>query len=364
MYVNTVGRRIAPVLLAALLPALPARATQLMFDVLGERISYDTMVGQPGRYTTALWMNTSNVHPAYAWIPGQLDDIGPRTITLSSNDNSTTFNMELTGVVYGGISSNLTKTTAPSGEGGSAAGAEQGSSYTIYSGAAQSYGTEMYQSTSTARHSPFTIVRPLFNLDTTALLAALKGLPSGTYTAALPLSYRYKVLYEQGGTWSHEIRPLVLTFQVKYLGLSLNEITVTGTGEMKTDYTEHSTEVTGNTSWTVSATGMIPAGISMKFAQPDHLFEMKPTVATEKSGTQSIPYNLTINNTDSVMGNDDPNTLVQNGKLTAGADTVIIKPASGTESLKFELKADFTQGYIPSGTYTDQFTVLFQVVVE
>lgn len=352
-------------LLAALLPAVPAQATQLLFDVLGERISYDTMVGQPGRYTTALWMNTSKVGPAYAWVPGQLDTSGPTTITLSGNGHSTTFDLELKGVVYGGISGNLAKVTAPSGIGGSAAGAQEGSSYTVYSGAAQSFGTEMYQSTTTARHSPFTMVRPLFNLDTTALLAALKGLPSGTYTAALPLSYRYKVQYEQGGVWSHEIRPLALTFQVQYLGLSLDKITVTGTGNITPVYEQHSSRVSGETSWTVSATGMMPAGISMTFEQPDRQFEMKPAVASEKqSSAQVIPYNLTINNTNSVMGSGEPNTLVQNGKIIAGADTVIIKPASGTERLDFKLDADFSQGYIPSGTYMDQFTVMFQVVVE
>ena len=163
MYVNSVGRLIAFIVLA-LLPVLPASATQLMFDVTGTRINHDTMIGQPGRYTTALWMNTSNVHPAYAWIPGQLDTVGSQKITLSGNGGkSLPFDLELTGVVYGGIS--MAPDTPPSGQGGSAAGAQEGNSYTVYSGVAQSYSSQMYQSKSTARYSPFTLVRPLFHLD-------------------------------------------------------------------------------------------------------------------------------------------------------------------------------------------------------
>ena len=359
MYVNSVGRLIAFIVLA-LLPVLPASATQLMFDVTGTRINHDTMIGESGRYTTALWMNTSNVHPAYAWIPGQLDTVGSQVITLSGNGKTTTFNLELTGIVYGGIS--MAPDTPPSGQGGNAAGAQEGNSYTVYSGVAQSYSSQMYQSTSTARYSPFTLVRPLFDLDRTKLLTALKDLPSGTYTAALPLSYRYKVQYEQNGVWTYEVRPLTLTLQVKYRARSLDEITVTGTGHITPEYGKLNNTVTGETRWTVTAKGMMPAGISMHFVEPTRKFAMKRSDA--RVSDPVIPYNLTINNTNSRMGDGESNALVRKGVLIPGAETVIIKPASGIEHLEFMLNADFTSKYIPSGAYTDQFTVMFQVVIE
>ena len=362
MYVNSVGRLIAFIVLA-LLPVLPASATQLMFDVTGTRINHDSLVGQPGRYTTALWMNTSNVHPAYAWIPGQLDTVGSQEITLSGNGGkSLPFDLELRGVVYGSISGHFTLKDAPTGQSGGAGGAPKGNSYAIYNGGAQSYGRQMYESTSTVRYSPFTLVRPLFDLDPKALLDALKELPSGTYTAALPLSYRYKVQYEQGGVWTYEVRPLTLTLQVKYRARSLDEITVTGTGHITPEYGKLNNTVTGKTCWTVTAKGMMPAGISMRFMEPTQKFAMKQSVA--RVGDPVIPYNLTINNTNSVMGEGEPNVLVREGTLESGAETVIIKPASGIEQLEFMLNADFTSKYIPSGAYTDQFTVMFQVVIE
>ena len=168
--------------------------------------------------------------------------------------------------------------------------------------------------------------------------------------------------YEQGGVWTYEVRPLTLTLQVKYRARSLDEITVTGTGHITPEYGKLNNTVTGKTCWTITAKGMMPAGISMRFMEPTQKFAMKRSDA--RVSDPVIPYNLTINNTNSVMGEGEPNVLVREGTLESEAETVIIKAASGIEHLDFILEADFTSKYIPSGAYTDQFTVMFQVVIE
>lgn len=349
-------------LLALLLPVLPVQASQLYFDVTSTRMNYHSMVGAVGQHTTAGWMNAVGVHPAYAWIPGQLDSTGASTVTLNGTGGNLNLSVDLKGIVYGGIPAGFTNAPAPAGLAGSALASVQGNSFAVYGGPAQSYASQMYQRSGSDAHTPFTMMRPIFAVNTDELITALQGLPSGTYTGTLPMSYRYRVQYQQGGTWSYEVRSIPLTVQVKYVARALERITVTGTGAFTPVYTEGTTEVTGQTSWNVIASGMMPAGIHMRFQQPDKRFAMTKSGAA--ADAPDIPYNLKINNTNSEMGTGDPQILITNGALTSGADQVIIKPVSGVEQIGFSLDADFASGFVPGGEYTDQFTVMFEVVIE
>ena len=349
-------------LLALLLPVLPVQASQLYFDVTGTRMNHHSMVGAVGQHTTAGWMNAAGVHPAYAWIPGQLDSTGATNLTLNGAGGSLPLSVELKGIVYGGIPVGFTTVAAPAGLAGSALASVQGNSYAVYGGTAQSYANQMYQSSDDHAHTPFTLMRPIFAVNTSDLVTALQGLPSGTYTGVLPMSYRYRVQYQKGGIWSYEVRPFSLTVQVKYVARALERIAVTGTGAFTTTYTEGTTEVTGQTSWDVIASGMMPEGIHMRFQQPEKRFAMtKPGAAADDP---DIPYNLVVNNTNSVMGAGDPQNLITDGVLAPDAKRVIIKPASGVEQIGFSLDADFASGFVPGGNYTDQFTLMFEVVIE
>ena len=352
--------RLSGCLLAWLL-AGPVQASLLLLDVTADRVNYSSLQGAAGQQTTAGWIPASP-HPAHAWIPGQLDTIGRQTLSLSSSDGNTVdISLVLKGIVYGGISG-FNQVSPPPGLGGSAGGSVQGNSYAIYSGAANAFASQMYQAAS-GTTTPFTLVRPIFDLNESAMLAALNGKPSGTYNGTLTVKYRYRVQYTAGGIWTYEVRPLVLTVQIRYLAQVLDSLTMVGNGVFTPKYTVHSTEVTGETSWTFNATGAMPAGIYMMFmTPPDKRFAMTKTGAAK--GDPDLPYNLMISNDNSAMGGGSPNQLITNGVLAPGARRVVIVPTNGVEQLGFSLKASFRSDYVTSGTYSDQIPLMFGVVIE
>lgn len=339
----------------------PVQASLLLLDVTTDRVNYSSLQGAVGQQTTAGWIPASPP-PAHAWIPGQLDTTGAQTVSLSGSDgNAVVINLDLRGVVYGGISG-FDQDAPPPGLGGTASGSVQGNSYAIYSGAPRTFAAQMYQSASGTK-SPFTLVRPIFALDESAVLAALDGQASGTYNGTLTVNYRYRVQYTPGGIWTYEVRPLVLPVRINYRAQVLDSLTMVGSGVFTPKYTVHATEVTGETSWTFNATGTMPAGIYMMFmTPPGKRFAMTRTGAAESD--PDLPYNLVISNDNSAMGRGSPRQLISNGVLAPGARRVVIVPTTGVEQLGFSLKADFRSGYAISGTYTDQIPLMFGVVIE
>ena len=354
--------RLSGCLLAWLL-AGPVQASLLLLDVTADRVNYSSLQGAAGQQTTAGWIPASPA-PAHAWIPGQLRTIGPQRLSLSSSDGNTVdINLDLKGIVYGGISG-FNQVSPPTGLGGSAGGSVQGNSYAIHSGGSDAFASQMYQAAS-GTTTPFTLVRPIFDLDESAVLAALNGQPTGTYHGTLTVNYRYRVKYASGSGnyWTYEARPLVLTVQIRYLAQVLDSLTMVGNGVFTPKYTVHSTEVTGETSWTFNATGTMPAGIYMMFmTPPGKRFAMTKTGAAE--GDPDLPYNLMISNDNSAMGRGSPNQLITDGMLAPGARRVVIVPTNGVEQLGFSLKANFRSGYVTSGTYSDQIPLMFGVVIE
>lgn len=352
--------RLSGCLLAWLL-AGPVQASLLLLDVTTDRVNYSSLQGAVGQQTTAGWIPAAP-NPAHAWIPGQLATTGPQRLSLSSGDGNTVdISLALRGIVYGGISG-FNQASPPPGLGGSAGGWVQGNSYAIHSGAANAFASQMYQAAS-GTTTPFTLVRPIFDLNESAVLTALNGRPSGTYHGTLTVNYRYRVQYTSGGIWTYEVRPLVLPVQIRYRDQVLDSLTMVGNGVFTPKYTVNSTEVTGETSWTFTATGTMPAGIYMMFmTPPGKRFAMTKIRATE--GDPDLPYNLVVSNDNSAMGRGSPNQLITDGVLAPGARRVVIVPTNGVEQLGFSLKANFRSGYVTSGTYSDQIPLMFGVVIE
>ena len=353
--------RLSGCLLAWLL-AGPVQASLLLLDVTTDRVNYSSLQGAVGQQTTAGWIPAAP-NPAHAWIPGQLATTGPQRLSLSSSDGSTVdISLDLRGIVYGGISG-FNQASPPPGLGGTASGSVQGNSYAIYSGAARTFANQMYQTASGGSTTPFTLVRPIFALDESAVLTALDGRETGTYHGTLTVNYRYRVQYTSGGIWTYEVRPLVLPVQIRYRARVLDSLTMVGNGVFTPKYTVNSTEVTGETSWTFTATGTMPAGIYMMFmTPPGKRFAMTKIRATE--GDPDLPYNLVVSNDNSAMGSGSPNQLITDGVLAPGARRVVIVPTNGVEQLGFSLKANFRSGYVTSGIYTDQIPLMFGLVIE
>jgi len=354
------------------LASLPTPASQLLVDVTGDRLNYTSAVATGSAQTTATWSNI-DVNPVYAWQPGQLTQgLGSQTLTLTGGSESVSLTLNVLGLAYGGIPSGFTEQSAPTGlDSNTVTGKREANTMVIDSGAAGAFTSKIFQS-SAASYTPFTLVRPVFSFNSAALVTALSALQATTSTlrGTLTLPFKYRAQYTANGIWSYEARTLNFQVEVKYLAARLEFILVSGSGQLNTTYTEGTTEVKGEASYTIRAKGVMPKGIRMRFVDPARTFALQPVAG--KSNTQrtvsTIPYNLkcTSANANCQVSKQRTVQLVTNGRF-AGDSTgvVLITPTDERgRDFQFNLDASFTSGFVPAGRYQDNFVVMFDVVRE
>ena len=352
-----------------------AGASQLSFDITGDRINHDSSVIVNGMKATALWTNVPNVITAQAWQPGQLTTaLGPRTVTFTGTGGTFDLTVDIRGLQYGGISGNFTRLNAsavPGAPAGDFTSAVMGDGELVTS-AAPGFSSTTYVSEKAGLGSitPYTIVRPVFTYSETELLAALNPRDTnavrpgtGVYRASIPLTYRYRVLYQKNGIWTYESRNFVFNMDVKFLGNVLERIEVTGTGDFLLTYPEDRPIVQGTTLFNVRATGVMPKGLRMRFVDHNRNYHLNASAPGSIAG---IPYNLVFQGRGSNIGGMSNRTLVSDGRfLETGGSVVVNSSSRNIEQLLFDLEANFaTTDVVPAALYSDTFVVIFDVVIE
>ena len=369
-------QRLAGAILLAL-ASLPSPAAQLLIAITGDRLDYTTAVAVGAAQSTAAWSNI-DVFPVYAWQPGQLTNgLGSQSVTLTGNITGESVNLTLNvlGLAYGGIPAGFNLASAPAGlDHNTVVGKHDANTMVIDSGAASTFTSKIFQSRTADSHTPFTLVRPIFSFTTSGLIAALARLGSTSFQGTLSLPFKYRAQYVIDGVWSYEVRPLMLQVAVQYLPSRLENILVSGSGQLTTTYTPGTTEVRGEGSYTVQAKGVMPNGIRMRFLQPTRQFALQPTPTTrqpDRQGTagKPIPYNLKCTSASATCQLSKQRTvvdLVTNGHFMGDSTGVVLITPTSTvgRDFQFNLDVNFTSGYVPTGRYQDNFVVMFDVVLD
>lgn len=338
-----------------------AHASTLSIEATGTKLKYTTEISNTVAKTTADWTVIPSPHAPHAFQVGQIVEMGVKN-ALFLGDNGTNFNFDvnLTGIEYGGIRSDFNYVPATSETG--IPSVRVGTSEVVTGGSHSMYSNSMYVSkTSGVRPNAFTVVRPVFELNTTELLDHLvnEAMGSGIYRFNMPLTYKYKVQYEKDSPWAYEIRTFNFGIEVKYTGVFLENITVTGSGSITPEKVgEFNTRVIGDASYTVTATGLLPDGITMEFMRDNgdkyHLFH-------EDDNTKFIPYNVKCKPRSASSVCEE--NLVVDGTLAVPHKTVV-QPTRGNEaSFSFDIEASIDTEYVPSGMYRDDFIIVFEVVI-
>lgn len=345
-----------------------AYASQLLVDITGDRLNYTSAVAAGSAQTTASWSNVL-VPPVYAWQPGQLDQgLGSQSITLTGNTGETVnLTVNIVGLAYGGIPTGFTEHSAPTGlDSNTVVGKLEANAMVLDSGTAGTFASKIFQSTTTQSHTPFTLVRPVFSFTTADLVRALDGLKSADFHGSLTLPYKYRVQYLTDGIWSYEVRTVNFQVAVTFLAATLEYILVSGSGQLSTTYTPGTTEVRGEASYTVRAKGVMPRGIRMRFLQPAREFALLPQQSSPQKTTHTIPYSLKCTSANATCQISKRRTveLVTNGHFVGDSTGVVLITPTDEQGrdFQFNLDASFTSGFVPAGTYQDNFVVMFDVV--
>ncbi len=347
---------------------LSATASQLSFDLTANRLNYDSSVAVgAGVKTTALWTNVPNTYTAYAWQPGQLTSVGPRSVTMMGPGGASfKLDVDVKGLQYGGVTMKTgTVDNAPSGN----LASHNWGDGVLITGDANGYSSTTYTTGVASKTvTPFNLIRPLFTYNEKQLIDALNPTTSGidrpttgTYRASIPLNYRYRVLYTSDGIWTYETRTFVFNIDVKFLAGVIERIDVVGDGEFILTYPEDRIRVLGRTIFNVTATGIMPSGLRMKFVDHNRNYHLKAVGAN--AGSPEIPYNLTLEGRGSRMSGGS-RTVVRDGRFEASNNGEIIITGNDITTLRFDLIADFDSPKVPAVVYTDTFVAIFDVVIE
>lgn len=342
-------------------------AVILTYDVVGDKIKYQTSTPAfvSGAYKTTNFDNI-NLRPAKAWVPGQISNsIHEQLVSFVSNTGDNfELRVQLKGVEYSGIKSGSNGFSYIDSDvsGGSNIGIYNNSD-TIEINQPGEYHDKMF-STNSSSIEPFTLVRPLFHIDESDLLKKLNGKLNGTYRAIVPIPFKYRVKYLDTLVWSYEQRVINLNIEIKYLGSTLERITVVGDGQFVPSYSDISSRVSSKTSYDIKASGNMPNGISMRFINNSRAYVMinKNQTDNSRSDLNAIPYSIKCVDGITNIGICKNTLLVDNGRYSTD-ERVIVEPTTNSKAIDFKLELSFETDVKRSGDYEDSFVVLFEVVL-
>lgn len=332
-------------------------ASNLNYKIIGDDILYRTSVEIGNLSTTANWFNVTDLKTVNAFQPGQIiDNLGKNKLKfLSSKGDSFEFDININGISYGGIDTSFSRENSElDGSIPTTGGINE---ELVNSGNPGQFSNKMYRITSGSTVSSFKVVRPIFQIDDKALLRALKkgNIKTGIYRASLPLTYKYRVKYSHSSFWTYEIRSILFSLEINYTAKTLESIEVFGDGNIKAEYIDHSSKVKGNTKFNVTAKGVMPDGIMMTFVDKARNFHLRTALDT-------IPYNVYCSGTSS--SNCNEKNLVIDGNYVAKQDKLVITPKRGNENdFNFDILIDFDSTFVRSGIYSDNFVIIFEVVI-
>lgn len=196
------------------------------------------------------------------------------------------------------------------------------------------------------KSSPFIFLRPIFDIDESALVSALTGLPEGEYSASVPISIRY--YYENDGIMTYRNINEVMLFSFDYQPVQLDNIVVNGDGVMTPVYDTIGKRISSKTSFDITANGYFNDGIVL--TMPQQSYELvhldNPEIV--------IPYNIQCYQCDF-------NNLVNDGDLMN--QTTAISGGSGVQtSINFilEFGYDVAGTEVISGDYFDEVTIMLE----
>ncbi|CAH0527335.1 hypothetical protein [Vibrio hippocampi] len=337
-------------------------AATLNITVQGDSVTYEnanTFSGDIYRVTSA--QSYAGLEPTNRWFPSATKTT--QTLTLNGlNGETVSTNMTLHGFEYdwGGVSLTSSANTNTGLEPGFCTTSSTSSStLAVYSTSSgdTTCASSIELNNAAAFQTPFFFVRPLFSVDD--LMTALSGKPEGTYSATFHVSFKY-YYYNQQSVLTYRTLSMPITLMVTYMPNILRSLNVYSpdAGVMEPEYTP--SNVKGQTSYKVEATGYFNNGLKMQFdTSKDYqlMHEGGGNGATDK-----IPYYITCSTC------SDYQQIVVDGTVTTavGANSGVVTAPTGAD--KSTVNYELTIGYenrtidqVKTGQYSDSFTVLFAV---
>lgn len=326
----------------ACLPISFANAFTLSGSVTSGRVSWDNVMVSNGQQTLTTWSSVSGLTPTVKWRPGFM--ASPQiqsTVILSSGGNTVSFPITLAGIEYNTGSNAITDTISVPGANICEKNILMGNIIHLVGNWDCSYDKLINNG---ATKTPFFFLRPLLNIDDSAIARAFEGKPEGRYVGMFPVVIRYFYYSTTGAVTYRDVRK-TFSVQLSYKPSYISSITITGSGRIEPVYDKIAKTVSGITSFEVNATGYFSKGLKMILPIRDYTLK-------SQTSDKKIPYSI-----DCICSAK----IVNNGSLDS--NNIILNPNPSKSNVDFSLDVHYDNikaADVDTGQYRDSFTVLFE----
>jgi hypothetical protein len=323
-----------------------AHAFTLNGNIANGQLTWDNIVLSHGQKTLSTWTAQSGLAPTNKWRPGFMASPQPLTdMVLSNGSNSVSFEIILVGVEYNTGGNNVDNTVGTSVAKPCDNNIVTGNVIQLVGSWDCSYNNIINYNSYKA---PFFFLRPLFKVDDSNLVKRFEGKQEGLYRGTFPLTIRY---FYYSATGSLTYRDLRQTFsvQVYFKPSYISSVTLNGNGVLEPVYDRKAKTVSAKASFQVNAVGHFEKGMKMLLQQRE--YSLRSTTNSKK-----IPYSISCNG--SACSDFE---LVRKGHLDK--PSTILSPGNNKSSITYGLDilySDVSANSIDSGSYTDNFSVLFE----
>ncbi|MBE8574170.1 hypothetical protein [Vibrio sp. OPT18] len=322
-------------------------ASQIEVKMQGQefqRVSLDNITdGQAPSY----WELPLRLPAAQSVIPGGVTNNGARTVDVSSNGVFVSLPITVKGMVY-----RLSSRAATFVESSGLANVGGDGNEVLVTG----MGAGNKQIELEKLESPITHFRPyLESVDGIAWMNAFKGSPKGIYQGVLPITAFYD--YVRDGIRVRYTLSFSLSVVVDYTPTFLHSIDVSDDHIMAVKH-HYPLKVSGETTYTVTATGYFTNGILVSLLAPESgdYFSLKSA-----SGEKEIKYNVTC-----MSGCEGETQYIIDGISNITSDRPAVISAVNTDRAIAKIKVDFapvSELEFSGETYTGKFVLMFEARV-
>lgn len=329
-----------------LLPMSWAHAFTLNGSVANGRVTWDNLVLSHGQNTLSTWTPLSGLTPTTRWRPGFMASPQPvSSITLVNGGNSISLPLLLTGIEYNTGSNSITDVISSPAMTSCDNNIASGNVIQLVGAWNCSYEKLINNN---ASKTPFFFLRPLFSIDSNAVLTGFEGKPEGYYTGTMPMSIRYFYYTTSGALTYRDIRKS-FSVQIRHKPSYISSVTLSGSGVLVPTYNKTAKTVSAMTTFQVNATGHFDKGMKMILQDRDYRL-------SSQTLNNTIPYSIKCS------GAACADVLL----VTAGAlkaPSSILNAGGDKSRVDFMLDVSYENiaaANIESGRYTDSFTILFE----
>lgn len=316
--------------------------TTIRAHVQGKSLHWDNVITLSSeQMVPSFWQHSVNLTATSSWLPGGLVEAGTNTIELTNGTDIISLPIQFLGFEY-----NLGSSAASKGSDwlGDVCKHTRFTGSTIFlADGIQCF----FQHKLVTPHAvtPYTFIRPVFNLDKNQVIGAFANKSAGVYSGQTRLHSQY--LYDHNGIESRRYIDHIIAFELKHTPSTLTQVSVIGNSELQTSYDMRLKQVSGNTYFKITANGYFTQGLTVSLVnhRTDYLMQ-GPNLTT-------LPYSIDC------IG-CATQSLVHEGKVETLQTHVSGKEVS---IINFDIKLFFENQdltLLEQGQYSDTLTLIVE----